>query len=81
MLVAEGKTCTVMIAMLRNIPLGEFVGQPKVPRTTSEVLSFKTINYAISDVISRCLLQPIPHAAFGWARPGGTYSAGKTSGW
>ncbi|KAL9583638.1 MAG: hypothetical protein Q9203_005002 [Teloschistes exilis] len=65
-----GKTCTITVAMLRDIPKGEFQRQPLGPRLSRDFMSFKMLNLAVSDIFKDCISNKFDQA-FGWARPGG----------
>lgn len=69
---ANGKTCTLMVAMLIDIPPGEFVDQPRggPSLATREYLSWRTISHAFSDILVECVRKKGDKAGFGWARLG-----------
>ncbi|KAL8739160.1 MAG: hypothetical protein Q9181_000189 [Wetmoreana brouardii] len=66
----EGKSCTITIAMLRDIPPREIPRQPLTPRTAREVVSYVLISQAVSDIFTHCIHKGEDTAEFGWAKPG-----------
>ncbi|KAL8721828.1 MAG: hypothetical protein Q9225_001583 [Loekoesia sp. 1 TL-2023] len=67
---ADGKLCTMVVAMLKDIPPTEIPLQPKGPLVSREVVSYQTLNRAISNIFQTCLRKKGDDAKFGCARPG-----------
>lgn len=66
----NGKTCTVAVAMLTDVPPGTISNIPMGPYFMRDYVTFRTLDGLADLVLRRCMQKRGEDAEFGWAKPG-----------